>query len=75
MVAFRFAYAILAANQLVAVSNTVKFRYDDGTTFLNWETGESVDHAVWFSVFLVLVVIFNLFRVRVCASLAWSTCR
>lgn len=61
----RFAFAILAANQLVAVSNIVKFHYDDGTTFLNWKTGEEVDHAVWFSAFLICVVIFNMFPVRV----------
>lgn len=61
----RFAFAILAANQVVAVSNIVKFRYDDGITCLNWSIGEEVDHAVWFSAFLVCVVIFNMFPVRV----------
>jgi amino acid transporter len=65
---YRFAYAVLAANQLVAVSNTVKFRYDDGTTFLSWRTGEEVDHAVWFIVFLILVTLFNLLRVKVWTS-------
>jgi amino acid transporter len=50
---------------LVAVSNAIKFRYDDGKTFLNWEVGERVDNAVWISVFLVLVVTFNMFPVRV----------
>lgn len=62
----RFAYAVLAGEQLVAVSNAIKFRYDDGHTFLNWEIGERVDNAVWISVFLILVVIFNMFPVRVC---------
>jgi hypothetical protein len=47
------------------VSNALKFRYDDGKTFLNWEIGESVDNAVWISVFLILVVTFNMFPVRV----------
>ena len=61
----RFAYAVLAADQLVAVSNAVKFRYDDGTTFLNWEVGEKVDNAVWITVFLVLVILINMFPVRV----------
>lgn len=61
----RFAYAVLAGEQLVAVSNAIKFRYDDGTTFLSWEVGERVDNAVWISVFLVLVITFNMFPVRV----------
>jgi amino acid transporter len=61
----RFAGAIVTADQLVAIANTVKFRYDDGTTFLNWEIGENVDHAVWISVFLVLVIIVNMFPARV----------
>jgi amino acid transporter len=61
----RFAYAVLAGQQLVAVSNAIKFRYDDDKTFLNWETGERVDNAVWISVFLVLVVAFNMLPVRV----------
>ncbi|KFA76952.1 hypothetical protein S40288_05221 [Stachybotrys chartarum IBT 40288] len=66
-----FAYAVLAANQLVAVSNTVKFRYDDGTTFLSWRTGEEVDHAVWFIVFLILVTLFNLLRVKIYGDLEY----
>jgi amino acid transporter len=32
---------------------------------LNWETGERVDNAVWITVFLVLVVAFNMLPVRV----------
>lgn len=61
-----FAYATIAADELVAVSNTVKFRYDDGTTYLNWKVGEDVDSAVWIGLFLVLVVTFNMLPVRVC---------
>lgn len=61
----RFAYAVIAANQLVAASNAIKFRYDDGRTFLNWQTGEDVDHAIWFGVVLVAVTICNMFPVRV----------
>jgi amino acid permease len=61
----RFAYAILAADELVAVSNTIKFRYDDGRTFLNWKIGEDVDNAVWISVFLILAVTINMFPVKV----------
>jgi amino acid transporter len=62
----RFAYAVLAGEQLVAVSNAIKFRYDDGTTLLEWKTGLETDNAIWITVFLVLVVIFNMFPVRVC---------
>jgi amino acid permease len=62
----RFAYAVLAADELVAVSNTIKFRYDDGKTFLHWAVGENVDNAVWISLFLVIVITINLFPVKVC---------
>jgi len=61
----RFAYAILAADELVAVSNTIKFRYDDGRTFLNWKIGEDVDTGVWITVFLVLAISINMFPVKV----------
>ena len=61
----RFAYAILAADELVAVSNTIKFRYDDGKTFLNWKIGEDVDTGVWISVFLILAIAINMFPVKV----------
>jgi hypothetical protein len=61
----RFAYAILAADELVAVSNTIKFRYDDGKTFLNWKIGEDVDTGVWISVFLILAITINMFPVKV----------
>lgn len=63
--ATRFAYAVLAGNQLVAVTNIIKFRYDDGTTFLHWQTGEDVDHAIWFIVFLVVVALVNMLPVKV----------
>ncbi len=61
----RFAYAVIAANQLVAVVNEIKFHYDDKTTYLAWVTGEHVDHAIWFGVVLVGVTIANLLPVRV----------
>jgi amino acid permease len=61
----RFAYVVMASDQLVAISNAIKFHYDDGTTALSWPVGESVDNAVWISVFLILVIIINLFPVRV----------
>lgn len=64
----RFAYAVIAANQLVASTNAIRFHYDDGTTFLNWPTGENVDHAVWFGMVLVAVTMFNMLPVRVSAG-------
>ncbi|EFE38398.1 hypothetical protein TRV_06944 [Trichophyton verrucosum HKI 0517] len=63
-----FAYAVLAADQLVAVTNSVRFRYDDGKTFLHWETGENVHPAVWTSLFLFLVTMINMLPVKV-----WTT--
>ncbi|KAK0669781.1 hypothetical protein QBC41DRAFT_249353 [Cercophora samala] len=66
-----FAYAVLAGEQLVAVSNAIKFRYDDGITSLNWEVGQNVDNAVWISVFLILVILFNMFPVRVFGELEY----
>jgi len=64
----RFAYVIIAADELVAVSQTVKFSYDDGRTSLAWKVGQNVDPVVWISLFLVLVVIINMFPVKVCGS-------
>jgi amino acid transporter len=61
----RFAYATIAAQELVACTNSVRFSYDDGRTFLSWSVGESVDPAVWVSLFLVLVVAINMLPVRV----------
>jgi amino acid transporter len=60
-----FAYAVLAADELVAFSNSVKFRYADGRTYLNWKVGEAVDPAVWVAMALVLCVVFNMLPVRV----------
>ncbi|KAH8890598.1 proline-specific permease [Thozetella sp. PMI_491] len=67
-----FAYAVLAADELVAVSNTIKFSYNDGRTVLDWTVGESVDNAVWISVFLVLVIVINLLPVRVFGELEYA---
>jgi amino acid transporter len=61
----RFAYTVLAADELVAAANTVKFRYDDGRTYLNWKVGVNVNPAVWITLFLVLVTIINMFPVKV----------
>lgn len=71
----RFAYAVLAADELVAATSTVKFRYDDGTTFLSWTVGEKVDGAVWIALFLVLATIVNMFPVRVCFFPFFCGCR
>ncbi|TVY55430.1 Arginine permease CAN1 [Lachnellula cervina] len=59
-----FAYAILAADEIVAVSNAVAFKYDDGRTFLSWRVGDSVDPAVWVALFLVIVVSINMLPVK-----------
>lgn len=61
-----FAYAVLAADELVAFSNSVKFKYDDGRTLLNWKVGNEVDSAVWVTLALVLCVTINMLPVRVC---------
>jgi amino acid transporter len=61
----RFAWAVTAAEELVAISGTLGFHYDDGRTFLAWKTGESVDPAVWIGLFLIIATIINMFPVRV----------
>ena len=61
----RFAYAVIAADELTAVSNTIDFRYDDGKSFLSWTTGQNIDPAVWITLFLALVIIINMFPVKV----------
>ena len=71
----RFAYAVIAADELTAVSNTIDFRYDDGRSFLNWAIGENIDPAVWITLFLALVIIINMFPVKVReirAKVDWS---
>lgn len=60
-----FAYAVLAADELVAVSHSINFKYDDGRTVLHWRIGEQVDPAVWVTLVLVVVIIVNMFPVRV----------
>ncbi|KAM3072657.1 hypothetical protein ACMFMF_006993 [Clarireedia jacksonii] len=59
-----FAWSVTAAEELVAISGTLGFHYDDGRTFLAWETGESVDPAVWIGLFLIIVTIINMFPVK-----------
>lgn len=60
-----FAYAVLAADELVAFSNSVKFKYNDGRTLLNWKVGNEVDPAVWVTLALVLCITINMLPVRV----------
>ena len=60
-----FAYAVIAAEEITAVSNTIDFRYDDGRTSLGWPVGQNIDPAVWITLFLALVIIINLFPVKV----------
>jgi yeast amino acid transporter len=66
-----FAYAVMGADQLVAVSNTIKFSYVDGRTSLNWALGQTVDNAVWITVFLVVIVMLNLLPVRIYGELEY----
>jgi hypothetical protein len=61
----RFAYAILAADEIVAIANTIAFKYGDGITYLNWVVGREVDAAVWIALFLVIVVSINMLPVKV----------
>lgn len=60
---------MLAASQVVAFANAVRFSYDDtdigGKTVIHWNTGENVDSAVWISICLVVIVIINLLPVIV----------
>lgn len=60
-----FAYVIIAADELVAVSQTVTFSYNDGRTNLAWTIGQNVDPVVWISLFLMLVIVINMFPVKV----------
>ena len=69
MIAHRFAYAVIAAEEITAVSNTIDFRYDDGISFLSWPIGQNIDPAVWITLFLTLVITINMFPVKVCFQL------
>ncbi|KAK4462217.1 hypothetical protein QBC42DRAFT_176586 [Cladorrhinum samala] len=66
-----FAFAVLSGEQLVAISNAIGFVYDDGKTVLKWKIGTEVDNAVWISVFLIVVVLFNMVPVRVFGELEY----
>jgi amino acid transporter len=64
-----FAYAVLSADQLVAVTNAVRFHYeDDHGTYMKWVVGNNVHPAVWVSLFLVLVTVANMLPVIVRAT-------
>lgn len=62
----RFAYCVLAADQLVAATNIARFVYEDDRSHLKWEVGRNVNPAVWVTLFLVLVTVVNMFPVIVC---------
>ena len=58
-----FAYCVLAADQLVAFSNAIRFQYDDDRTSLIWKVGVDTDPAVWVSLGIVLVISFNMLQI------------
>lgn len=62
---YRFAYAVIAAEEITAVSNTIAFKYDDEVSYLDWSVGQNIDPAVWITLFLALVIIINMFPVKV----------
>ncbi|KAL1953034.1 hypothetical protein VTO42DRAFT_3743 [Malbranchea cinnamomea] len=66
-----FAYCVLAADQLVAATNAVRFLYDDGETHLSWVVGRNVNPAVWVTLFLVLVTIVNMLPVIIFGELEY----
>lgn len=76
LTAKRFAYTVLAAQQVVAFANAINFGYDDramgGSTVLHWSTGENVDSAVWVTLCLVVVTAINLFPVKVSIEAPWA---
>ncbi|OAA47255.1 proline-specific permease [Beauveria brongniartii RCEF 3172] len=70
-----FAYAVLAASQVVAFANSVRFSYDDtgfgGKTIIHWYTGENVDSAIWITLCLFVIVIINLLPVIIYGELEY----
>jgi amino acid transporter len=61
----RFAYVVLASEEIVAVSNLIAFEYNDGRTNLRWAVGNDVNPLVWIALFLVIVTVINMFPVKV----------
>ncbi|EAS36718.3 amino acid transporter [Coccidioides immitis RS] len=66
-----FAYAVLAADQLVAATNSIKFHYEDKRTYISWVVGENVHSAVWITLVLVIVTMVNMFPVKVFGQLEY----
>ena len=44
---FRFACSSICAQELTAATRIIQFKYDDGTTYLRWAVGNSVDPAMY----------------------------
>ena len=43
----RLETAVTTADELTAVTQAIKFKYDDGKTSLSWPVGDSVDPALY----------------------------
>jgi hypothetical protein len=67
----RFAYAVLASDELVAVADAINFKYDDGRTTLYWTVGNDVNPLIWIALFLVLATIINMAPVKVRRLTKW----
>jgi amino acid transporter len=65
LIVYRFAYAVLASQELVAVADAINFTYDDNITKLNWEVGNNVNPLIWIALFLILATIINMAPVKV----------
>ncbi|KIM96928.1 hypothetical protein OIDMADRAFT_169710 [Oidiodendron maius Zn] len=61
--------AVTTADELTAVTQAIKFKYDDGRTSLSWPVGDSVDPAFWMTLFLILILLINMFPVKYFAEL------
>jgi amino acid transporter len=62
---WRFAYGVLASEELVAVAAAINFKYDDGTTSLYWGVGNTVNPVIWIALFLIIATIINMAPVKV----------
>ncbi|KIM93692.1 hypothetical protein OIDMADRAFT_173067 [Oidiodendron maius Zn] len=56
--------AVTTADELTAVTQAIRFKYDDGRTYLAWTVGDSVDPAFWMTLFLILIIIANMLPVK-----------
>lgn len=43
----RFQTAVTTADELTAVTQAIRFKYDDGRTYLAWTVGDTVDPALY----------------------------